>query len=275
MLRKDLFVFIDTHCHLNIIIKDTFDIPLQETDFVLAEKVVADATAAHVDILINVGTSLIESRNCIELAKRFTKNYAVIGIHPNDITSSWKNELKELKLLASNKQALKIVGIGECGMDFHYPNYNVQLQKDVFRAHIELALEHDLALVVHTRDARDETLSVIEEYHKEIKRGIIHCFSEDQAFADQVIQWGFAIGLGGTVTYPKNAALREITVNAPLSNIVLETDAPYLPPQPLRGKKNYPANIPMIAAYIAELKKLPTDIIMQETTRTAQRIFNL
>ena len=268
-------MFIDTHCHLNIMIKDTFDTPLQQADYELAKSIIADASAHGTEILINVGTSLIESLNCIELAKRFEKNYAVIGIHPNDITDAWRTELKELNALAAQKETLKIVGIGECGMDFHYPDYKVQLQKDVFRAQIELALKHDLALVVHTRDARDETLQVIEEYHKEIKRGIIHCFSEDQDFANQVMAWGFAIGLGGTITYPKNSYLRDIAIAAPLSSIVLETDAPYLPPQVLRGKKNTPANIPLIGEFLAGLKGVPVEQVMEETTRTARSIFQI
>ena len=268
-------MFIDTHCHLNIIVKDTFDTPLQEVDYERARTVIEDAKTHRVDILVNVGTSLVESKNCIELARHFKDNYAVIGIHPNDITSAWPSELKELDAQASNKEALKIVGIGECGMDFHYPDYNVQLQKDVFRAHIELALKHDLALVVHTRDARDETLRVLEEYHKEIKRCIIHCFSEDADFAKQVTGWGFAIGLGGTITYPKNNELRDIAITTPLSSIVLETDAPFLPPQSLRGKKNYPANIALIGAFLAELKQLSADEVERATTLTARGIFKI
>ena len=268
-------MYIDTHCHLNIMVKDRFDIPLTENDYKLAQTIIDDASKHQVNILINVGTSLTESLNCVELAKRFTHNYAVIGIHPNDITSDWQQELKELDKLARNKEALKIVGIGECGMDFHYPDYSVQTQKDVFRAQIELALTHDLALVVHTRDAPDETLSVLEEYRKDITRGIIHCFSEDAAFAKQVIAWNMAIGLGGTITYPKNNALREIAQTTELNAIVLETDAPYLPPQTLRGKKNSPANIPLIGAFIAELKQIPVAQVMQQTTLTAKRIFKL
>ena len=268
-------MYIDTHCHLNIIVKDNFDVPLQAPHYELAKSIIDNAMSRNVEVIINVGTSLVESKNCIELAKRFKNNFAVIGIHPNDITQDWREEIKELAHFAAHKEEHKIVGIGECGMDFHYPDFNVELQKDVFRAQIELALEHDLALVVHTRDARDETLRVIEEYHKDIKRGIIHCFSEDAAFAKQVIEWGFAIGLGGTITYPKNTILREIAIATPLSHIVLETDAPFLPPQAMRGQKNYPENIALIGQYLAELKNLPVEQIMHETTSTAKTIFKI
>ncbi len=256
-------------------VKDSFDTPLSEHDIALAKKIIEQAAANDVNIIINVGTSIIESKNCIKLAEHFKNNYAVVGIHPNDIGNDYKNELKTIDSWAQNKEQLKIVGIGECGLDFHYPDYKIQLQKDVFRAQIELALKHNLALVVHTRDARDETLSVIEEYHKEIKHGIIHCFSEDLSFAQQVIDWGFCIGLGGTITYPKNHHLREVATTVPLSSIVLETDAPFLPPQSLRGKKNAPANIQLIANYLAELRNMSTEEVAKKTTQNACKIFGL
>ncbi|MEX0849470.1 MAG: TatD family hydrolase [Candidatus Dependentiae bacterium] len=268
-------MFVDTHCHINIMVKKTFDTPLTPNDFSLAQEIITSAHTQNVTTIINVGTSLIESNNCIQLAQKFKNNYAVIGIHPNDITSDWQDELKTIDILAKNKNELNIVGIGECGLDFHYPDFNVQKQKDVFKEQIELSLKHNLALVVHTRDARDETLQVIEEYHKEISRGIIHCFSEDLAFAQQVIDWGFALGLGGTITYPKNNHLREVAQSVPLSSIVLETDAPFLPPQSMRGKKNSPVNIPIIAQYLAELRAISIDEVAQQTTDNANRIFGL
>lgn len=255
--------------------KEQFDVPMEEAHYKAAQLTIELAQAHQVDIIINVGTNLVESRNCIELAKRYTSNYAVIGIHPNDATRGWRDDIKEMNKLAQQKDALKIVGIGECGMDFHYPDYNKQIQADLFRAQIELALNHDLALVVHTRDARDETLQILEEYCQDIKRGVIHCFSEDAAFARQVIAWGFVIGIGGTVTYPKNNELRDVTRTSQLSSIVLETDAPFLPPQSKRGTKNSPVNIPEIAAYIAQLKGIHVDEVMKQTTTNARNLFQL
>lgn len=280
MLTKRIFVLIDTHCHINVMVKKTFDTPLHNNDKAndeqsAAQQIVDDALAHGVTTIINVGTSLIESNNCIILAQWFTNNYAVVGIHPNDCTSMWQKDLREIETLLHKKEELKIVGIGECGLDFHYPDYNVQRQTDAFKAQIELALKHELALVVHTRDARDETLRVLEEYKKDITRGIIHCFSEDLSFAQQVIDWGFAIGLGGTITYPKNNHLREVAQQVDLSAIVLETDAPYLPPQSIRGKRNSPSSIALIAQYLADLRSMPFETIAQETSRTAKQVFQL
>lgn len=268
-------MLIDTHCHLNIMIKDKENILLNNNYYDKAKQIVDDAQKNNITTIINIGTNLIESNNCIILAQWFTNNYAVIGIHPNDITSSWQDDLREFEKLLRNKKQLKIVGIGECGLDFHYPDYNINLQKDLFRAQIELALHHDIALVVHTRDAHDETLRVIEEYKNDIKRGIIHCFSEDLAFAQQVIEWHFAIGLGGTITYPKNHPLREVAQHIPLSDIVLETDAPFLAPQVIRGKTNSPSSIALIAHYLAQLRSIPIETVAQKTTKTAEYIFKL
>ncbi|MDR3551013.1 MAG: TatD family hydrolase, partial [Candidatus Babeliales bacterium] len=193
----------------------------------------------------------------------------------NDCTSSWQNDFKELQQLMKKKEIHKIVGIGETGLDRHYPDYNIKRQKDAFKAQIELSLENNVALVVHTRDARDETLRSLEEFKGQITRGIIHCYSEDQDFANQVIAWNFALGIGGTITYPKNLYLRDIVCNTSLEHMVLETDAPFLPPQTMRGKQNHPMYIKTIAEYIAQLKDESLASIAQQTTKNACRIFNL
>lgn len=268
-------LLLDTHCHLNIIVKDAFDTILTKNEVITANQIIEKAAQAHVKILINVGTSLVESKNCITLAQQYPSNYAAIGIHPNDLSPSWKEDLKEIALLLKNKESNKVVAIGECGMDFHYPDYDKQKQIDAFKAQIELSLEHAVGLIVHTRDAPEETLYVLEEYRHDSTRGIIHCFSEDQSFATTVISWGYAIGLGGTITYPKNDALRLVAQSTALESIVLETDAPFLPPQSLRGKKNYPENIALIAEYLANLKNVSIDEVAKVTSKTAARIFKL
>jgi len=268
-------MLIDTHCHINMIVKKEFDTPLNTDNFLQAKKIISQANHANVKQIINVGTSLIESKNCIELACHNECVYATVGLHPNDCTPEWRQDIKELKTLIKEKEKNKIVGIGEVGLDKHYPNYNLARQQDALRTQIDLALENNLALVIHTRDAYDETLKSLEEYKNDIDRGIIHCFSEDLTFAHYVIDWGFSIGIGGTITYPKNKKLREVVQAVDLENIVLETDAPFLPPQSLRGKTNYPANIPIIAQYIADLKNESLETVAQKTTHNAQRIFAL
>lgn len=267
-------MLIDTHCHINMMIKNSFDTPLQESDLPQAQDIIESAAAHGVSLIINVGTRKIENQNCILLAQKFNAVFATVGIHPND-SDTWQEDFLLLKKWVLQKEANKIVGIGECGMDMHYPDYNLNRQRDAFKAQIELALEHDLALIVHSRDAYDETLRILEEYKKNLTRAVMHCFSYDQAFADIVTEWNFVLGIGGTVTYPKNKELRAIVANTEIKNIVLETDAPFLPPQAIRGKQNHPKEINTIAHYIADLRGESFDVIAQQTTRNALTLFDL
>ncbi len=266
-------MLVDTHCHLNMMVKADFDVPLTTKQITDAHKIIEMASLDQVNKIINVGTSLIESKNCIALAKKFDSVFATIGMHPNDCTEHWKQELNELKGLLKQKEENKIVGIGECGIDRHHPGYDLQRQFDAFKAQIELALSHDLGLVIHSRQAYDETLRVLDEYVRHAPRVIMHCFSYDQTFADQVISWGFKLGIGGTITYPKNNELRNVVNKIKLQDFVLETDAPFLPPQAIRGTQNSPAQIKTIAEFIADLRSEPFDKIAQQTTINAQYIF--
>lgn len=268
-------MLIDTHCHINMMVKSNFDVPLSAQEVAHAKDVIDAAKMHSVTTIINVGTSVVESENCITLAQQYDAVWAAVGIHPNDCTPTWRKDLDQLKRMVIDKEINKIVAIGECGLDRHYPDYDIQRQKDAFKAQIELALEHDLALIVHTRDAYEETLRSLEEFKGQITRGVIHCFSEDQAFADTAIDFGFVIGMGGTITYPKNNALREIIAHLDLTKLVLETDAPFLPLQEFRGKQNHPQSINPIAHYIAELRLTSFEEIADATTKNAQQLFGL
>ena len=271
------FVLVDSHVHINNIIKESFDIALTPDEIDASATIIHESQQHSVRLFINVGTSLIESENCIALAKKYSSVYAVVGIHPNDCTESWHHDFKQIESLVRKKQENKVVGIGESGIDRHYPHYNLSRQYDAFRAHIELALNNNLALVIHSRDAYDETLKIVDEYKKYLKQVVMHCFSYDAAFADYCITNNWYLGIGGTVTYPKNDVLRAIVSTMPLENIVLETDAPFLPPQSLRKHKqrNHPKNIFLIAEYIAELRNTTFEDIAQQTTKNALTLFGL
>lgn len=268
-------MLVDTHCHINIMIKKDFDIPLEPAQFPFAQTIIDDARKRDVTHIINVGTALVESINCVELAKRFEHVYATVGIHPNDCTDAWRTDMQEIKKLVQNKERNKIVGIGECGLDFHYPDFDKQRQIDAFRMQIELALEHSLALVIHSRDAADETLNILHEYKNDLRYGTFHCFSYDASIAHEALALGFVLGIGGTITYPKNEELRNIVRSITLEQFILETDAPFLPPQYMRGKQNHPAEIRTIAEYIAELRNEPFEKIAEHTTRNAFKIFGI
>lgn len=267
-------MFIDTHCHINLLVKQEFEKELSHEEIQLASKVIFDAEKKNVSTLINVGTSLIESMNCIALAQTYTPAYATIGIHPNDCSKEWKNELITLTKLLSNPKN-KIVGIGETGLDFYRPGYDKQRQIDAFHAHIELALKYNLGLVIHSRAATEELFRCLERYRTEPLRAVLHCFSETLDYAQQARAWNLYLGIGGTITYPKNESLRSIIQTLGIDGIVLETDTPFLPPQHMRGKQNHPQEISTIAHFIAELLAINVDIIAQKTTSNAQNLFTL
>ena len=268
-------MFIDTHCHLNMIVKENFDRPLSSEELLKARHEIALAKANGVTRIINVGTNLIESMNCIALAAMYPEIYATVGIHPCDAEPNWQRDFKDIAKLAAAHQQHRIVGIGEVGLDFYHKPFDVQRQKDCFRAHIELALKHGLGLSIHVREAGEELLYVLDEYHKEIKRAVIHCFSQNQDFASTVLSWGFYLGIDAPITYPKNTLLREIVANTPLTSLVLETDAPFLPPQLMRGKPNHPAYLPMFVDVIAGLKDVSVEEVARVTTENAVRLFGL
>lgn len=268
-------MLVDTHCHLNMIVQKNFNAPLKKDNVLAIKPILSQAQNCHVMQIVNVGTSLIESKNSIIIARQYPEVFATVGIHPNDCTQTWRNDFSAITQLVHHKKENKIVGIGECGIDRHYPGYNLSRQYDAFKAHINLALEHDLALVIHSRDAYDETLKILEEYQYDIKRGVMHCFSYDRAFADIVTSWNLVLGIGGTVTYPKNNELRAIVSSLDLDCFVLETDAPFLPPQQIRGKQNHPKYINEIAIFIAKLRNQPLEVVAHQTTKTAQRLFKI
>jgi len=267
-------IFVDSHCHLNLIVKKDFDTRLTDENIVEAENLIKELREKNINI-VNVGTSLIESENCLELANISDMVKAVIGIHPCDINENWSDEIDTIEdYLKNSEYKDKIVGIGECGFDKYHEPYDISLQETVFKKQIELAVKYNKALIIHSRDAADETLKVLKEYKDSLKKVIVHCFSYDTEFAKQVVSWGFKLGIGGPITYPKNEYLREIVKTVGLQNIVLETDAPYLTPQKYRGEPNTPLYIPLIAEYIANLLNCSIDEVADITTQNCTELFN-
>jgi len=267
-------MLIDTHCHLNMMVKKKFDTILTNTELRKIAPIIKQAKEHDVGHMITVGTTIIENHNCIEIAQHYPTVSATVGIHPTDCRTEWQKNLKLIDELLKNKEKNKIIAVGECGLDFYWPGYSIQNQKDLFKAQIELSLEHNLALTIHTRNASEETLKILEEFKGQIK-GVLHCFSENIEYAHQIIDIGLLLGIGAIITYPKNNQLREVIKEIPLEKIVLETDAPWLPPQSIRGKQNNPKYINEIAHYIADLKQVTFAEISEKTTDNALSIFNI
>lgn len=270
-------MFIDTHCHLNMMVAKKPDEPLCDEHFPHIEQIVTQAHHVGVQTIINVGTGISESINAVVLARRFASVYATVGIHPEDVSQyahqSVRASLAPLREQLAHKEENKIVAIGEVGLDFFHKPYDKQLQIDFFKAQIELALEYHLPLTIHIREAGDEVVKVLEEYCHDGIRGVIHCFLQNESVAQTVLAWGLYVGLDAPITYPKNNDLRELFKKIPLERILLETDAPFLPPQQYRGKQNTPAYIPLIAAALAALRDIDTAVVEDVTTANAQKLF--
>ncbi|HSW75773.1 MAG TPA: TatD family hydrolase [Candidatus Saccharimonadales bacterium] len=273
-------MLIDTHCHMNIMLRNFLQNPqfqpLTPQELQTCKNILDQAKDNQVEIIMNVGTNLVESLLCINIAKHFDNCFATIGLHPNDTDFKWTETIESFKQLLTEKKILKIVGIGECGIDKHYPGYDLKRQQDAFHAQIQLALQHNLALVIHSRDADHETYEALAAYKNEPNfKGTIHCFSSDQHYATKYMDLGFVLGIGGTVTYPKNKVLQDIVANMPLEKIIFETDAPFLPPQIIRGKPNSPAQIRTIAEFVAQLRNESFEKVMKVTAATTKDLFAL
>ena len=269
-------MFIDTHCHLDTMArgeKICYRDDYQASPEVIQE-VVEEASIVGVKKIINVGIDLKSSRYSVELAKKISEVFVGVGIHPCDCKEDWRKDFEQIRQLIKNINRDKIVAIGETGLDFYHKPFFKQRQTDAFRAHIELALELNMPVSVHIRESVDDVYRLIEEYAGDL-RGVLHCFCQNKAEALQAIEWGFLLGVGGPVTYPKNDDLREIIKEVPLKSIVLETDAPFLPPQQYRGKQNRPAYIPLIAKKIAEVRGVSVDEVERVTSNSAERLLFL
>lgn len=268
---------IDTHAHLT---SAQFD-----TD---REDVIRRALDAGVKYIVNPGTDLEDSKRAIELAERHTNIYACVGFHPHDAKKADDRSLEEIEDLSNHP---KVVAIGEIGLDFHYDFSPPDVQEEIFAAQIRIAQRRNLPIVVHTRESTEKTVRIVEEAvaggpvwrrnttatHSRYPapRGVFHCFSGDVSTAWKVINMGFYISFPGVVTFKNSGHAAEVASKVSLEHFLLETDSPYLAPVPLRGKRNEPRNIPLIAEKIAQLQRLGVEDVVRATDYAAHRLFGI
>lgn len=272
-------MFIDTHAHL--FFKD-FEQDLDD--------VIRRAREAGVDYIVCPGTDLETSRASVALAEKYDCIYAAVGFHPHEAKKAASEEgivLSEvLDEIIQLSQHHKVVAIGEIGLDYHY-NYSPQeIQREVFSKQIEIARRRGLPIIIHTRESESDVLRIVEEHlHQDghwkssASKGVFHCFSGDVSMAEKVIGWGFFISIPGPITFPakrgKPNTMLDVVGQISMDRILLETDSPYLTPHPYRGKRNEPANIPVIAKKIADVKQSSLDEVGKMSTLGASKLFNL
>lgn len=269
-------MFIDTHCHLDIIACFGSEPPILDAlKMQQIQQYITEASNAGVTQILNVGCCVATSQNSITIARNFPEVFAVVGLHPYEGNKDWKDQFIAIKKMVTSRTPQdKIVGIGEIGLDFSHQNSNRAAQQDLFKFQLELALEQGLPISFHVRDAGEEFLRLVEPYRQQV-RGVVHCFQQNLDFALQAIEWGLLLGLDGPITYPKNTYLREIINKLELKHFLLETDAPFLPVQKDRGKMNFPSKIPLIGAAVAEIKNVSAEEVANATTANAAKLFCL
>lgn len=228
------------------------------------------ARAAGVAAVVAIGYDLASSRQAVELAERASDVFACVAIHPHHAGDATPAAMDELRRLAV---APRVLGIGETGLDFYRDLAPREAQERAFRLHLALARSLALPVVVHDRDAHAETMRVLGEESGGLPAVILHCFSGDAAMAAEAAARGYYLGVAGPITYRSAAALRAALRAVPLDRLLIETDAPYLPPEPHRGRRNEPAYLPRIAAALAELTGLPPGRLAARTSQNAERAF--
>lgn len=257
-MTADLF---DTHAHLHF--------PEFADDL---GAVLARARAAGVRRMLTIGTDVETSRAAVALAAREPDVWASVGVHPHDADEADAAALVEIARLAAEP---RVVGIGETGLDFFRNLSPREAQERAFRAQLALARCVGKPVIVHCRDAHEETLAILAEERVGETGGVMHCFSGDTAIARRCLDLGLLISLAGPVTYPKARALPEVARFVPGDRLVVETDCPFLPPQPYRGKRNEPAYLAITAARVAELRGESLQTLAARTSENAAKLFGL
>ncbi len=252
-------MLVDSHCHLNY--PDFADLPAT----------LLRAQEAGVGLMQTISCKRSDFQEVTDLCEKDERIYGSIGIHPHEAGNHSDVTVEELVKWAQHS---KIIGIGETGLDYYYEHSPREAQQKSFRIHIEAARQTGLPLIVHTRDADEDTVAILhEEYKKAPFTGLIHCFSSTQYLADEAQKIGFYISISGIITFKKSDELRSIVQTVPLERLLVETDAPYLAPMPFRGKPNEPAYTAHTAAKLAEVKRVSEGEIARITTENFFHLF--
>ncbi len=255
-------MLIDSHCHLNF----------PEYKNILPE-VINRAMMHNVKFMQTICTKIEEFPILLEITEQFDNVYCSVGVHPNSVTLETIAQKEDLLKLSLPK---KVIGLGETGLDYYRDSSDKDLQKKSFIAHINAAQENNLPVIVHTRDADNDTIDILSSLMKEKEfKGLIHCFTSSKELAYKAIDLGLYISISGIITFKNATSLQEIVKDLPLDKLLVETDAPFLAPIPFRGKTNEPAYTKYTAEFIAQLKNIPYQEVAKKTTENFCSLFNL
>ena len=251
-------MIIDSHCHLDYepLISDI-------------NKIILNAKKNNVTNLLTIGTSLESSKRVLEIVEKYENVYGAIGIHPNSTTNNLSdlNELVDIK-----KKSKKIIAFGETGLDYFYKRSEKNDQIQSFEKHIQFAISEKVPVIIHTRDSDEDTISIIKKYYTKTKF-LIHCFTGSLDFAKNLLDLECLISFSGIITFKKSTDLRNVVKYVPMEKMLIETDSPYLSPDPFRGKSNEPANVKIVAENIALIKEIALEEVANTTTKNFKKFF--
>lgn len=253
-------MFIETHCHLDYLKAE----PLEEIRRKISE--------AGITKVITIGVDPQNLDKVKELAETYEEVYFTQGIHPHDSKDAGDAEFKKIADRCSMK---KMVAVGEIGLDYHYDNSPRDIQRSYFEKQLQIAVDHDLPVVIHTRDAEEDTKAIIKNFASRLKRkGVVHSFTSSRELAEFVLGEDFYLGFNGIITFKKAENVQDVVRITPTNRILFETDSPFLTPVPHRGKENAPYYLPFIAAKIAELKNVDLENLKKEVVKNSLSCFH-
>lgn len=254
-------MLIDSHAHL--------DDPRFDKD---RDMLIKSLKNNGIEMVINIGADLQTSIASVSLAEKYDNIYAAVGVHPHSAKEVDNSTIEILKTFAKRD---KVVAIGEIGLDFYYDNSPRDIQRKWFKEQLDLAKEVDLPVVIHTRDAAQETFDILKEAQDGSLRGVLHCYSGSPEMALEYVKMGFYISLAGPVTFKNARVAREVAKVVPLDKLLIETDCPYLTPEPYRGKRNEPIFVRYVAGTIAEVKGISFEDLAKATNRNTRELFKI
>ncbi|CEQ32194.1 deoxyribonuclease [[Clostridium] sordellii] len=252
----------DSHAHLN---DERFDEDREE--------LINSLKAKGVDLVLNPGACIETSKSSVELANKYDFIYAAVGVHPHDVGEMTEDDIKTLRKLALENE--KVKAIGEIGLDYYYDNSPREIQKKWFKRQIELANELKLPIIIHDRDAHGDTFEIIKNTKNPEIGCVLHCYSGNVELAKEYVKMGCYISIPGTVTFKNNKKTREVAKEIPLEYLLIETDSPYMAPEPHRGKRNDPSLVQFVADKIAQEKGISYEQVCETTKENAKRFFNI
>lgn len=251
---------VDSHSHID---DEKFDIDREEVVSLFDEN--------KIDFIVDPASDVKSSEKIVEIVKKFSRVYGAVGIHPQEVEGVTDDDLKKIYNLSFSN---KIVAIGEIGLDYYYDNSPREKQKEIFRKQLEIAKKRNLPVIIHTREAMQDTFDILSEFKGDIT-GVMHCYTGSFEMAEKFINLGFYISISGVVTFKNATNVREMAKKIKLDNLLIETDSPYLTPEPNRGKRNESKFVWLVAQKLSELKNIEINNLIYNTNSNARNLFKI